>query len=867
MRRVYQLSIAITVSFLTTACGALQQGLGPTGADVSRPILFHLKTERLSSVAEDFSGVQRSQALASLRQADELASDSTSASERIDGTIVLRKENIFDRVFLYGFDLQYSSAGNAEYSLLEQSMALGHVPAVFRRIGDDLQLIAENSRLFESTVNHPETLINEYKIVHESDAELTITMNKPGMLVHKTLNGKDAAAPLSQWLRSLEHIDDGQYLLQETAIMLATGEVKLVLESLFPRESLVPEGYTAIEDNRDTNKLASRFMLIANEDVYVERSTSHGVPKREKTKFANRFHLGDDKATIDWYVTSNAPEELMPEIQSGVIGWNRYFAPIFGRDVVQFKGRLPSGIKLGDPRFNVINFDTVAEAGAAYESQASDPVTGIQSHSLVYMPYAWYNIAAGLSKSREMPSLKTAREIFEPKNAEALFGTERHVLRCARLAGDGGTTSDQAVDEFGRRVFISTLFHEVGHALGLGHNFKASLAFDGSKPYEAATNPTTHSVMDYNYYQHEQELFAVRGEAAGPILEYDRQAISYLYKGPDSIVASDKSIPACHDEDADLKTNGVDPTCIRYDAEMIPIVGLEHAYARLSEGALPSETRIGIDSRTLAQAFSEHEEIIAGVILDAAVTPDVKALELLIDRKVTGLDKLAGYYITQGAQSLRVNLTLNSVALRAWRSDPAVDGVVLTEGEWRKRYLKVLSGAIEQSSLPVLPSLSLKKLIDHVTTVIKTTERFGSEVERSELALKIEKTMTSKVGDAVASHFARLRASVAPSLAFDAELSFASGMHDFASIESMAVTYLSRLATRGLSAESLGAEGEDAARKAAVEALKTYQMLGVDYTGEITTVKQHLGSIKLTAKASGNQAVVDHVRSLEKILN
>ncbi|WP_273890875.1 hypothetical protein, partial [Serratia liquefaciens] len=34
----------------------------------------------------------------------------------------------------------------------------------------------------------------------------------------------------------------------------------------------------------------------------------------------------------------------------------------------------------------------VQDAGAAYESQNADPETGIQSHSMIYIPYAWVNI-------------------------------------------------------------------------------------------------------------------------------------------------------------------------------------------------------------------------------------------------------------------------------------------------------------------------------------------------------------------------------------------------------------------------------------------------------------------------------------------
>ena len=98
--------------------------------------------------------------------------------------------------------------------------------------------------------------------------------------------------------------------------------------------------------------------------------------------------------TIDWYVTPNITDEELKPVQLAVEGWNRYFKSFNGiqRKVVRFKGRLPEGIHLGDPRYNVINWDSRLVAGAAYETQATDPSTGKQSHSLIYMPAAWLQI-------------------------------------------------------------------------------------------------------------------------------------------------------------------------------------------------------------------------------------------------------------------------------------------------------------------------------------------------------------------------------------------------------------------------------------------------------------------------------------------
>ena len=788
----------------------------------------------------------------------------TPAAVRVAGQVTLKKSEIFGRTFLYGFDLQYSSAGNAKYSLLDQSMALGHIPAMFRQFGNKLQLVADNSRLFESVVNHPETLINEYKVISESDGELTITMDHSGLLVHKTLNGVSAAPPADQWLRSIEYVEAGNYFLQESAIMLATGEVQLVMESLFPRETLVPAGYVGIEDDRDANEDAKRFMMISNEKVYVERSKSNGVPVREQTAYGNRYNLKDSSSTIDWYVTANAPDELMGELKSGVVGWNRYFNEQQGRDVVRFMGRLPDNIKIGDPRYNVINFDTVAKAGAAYESQASDPLTGIQSHSLIYMPYAWYNIAAGLIKNREIPETKSEFPLIKrgPQSPEVLFGSARQVVRCVRdaaeleLAAPLGASAD-VIDDFGRRVFISTLFHEMGHAMGLGHNFKGSLAFDGTKPEATSTNPTTYSVMDYNYYQHELDLFTVIGGSEGPKLEYDRQAMSFLYNKGANIAATDKVIPSCNDEDADSKEEGIDPNCIRYDAESNPLIGLAHASGRFTDKA----GALGLETKTLSQMIDIQRGVLVASLLDAAVAKDATTAEDIVKKRLAGLTKLISYYVAVGAQSVRVNLTLNAGAMRAWKNDASTDGIVMPESERRLKYVQTLETFVKMTDLPAEPHAAVEELVEGMTKVISEAERFGTVEERKVLVGKLAEKIIKVTKESAVSSLARVRGGVAEKLAYDPELPFASGLIDGRTAEHIAVSALADIVVSDLTKDEVGDANLVAERTKAAGALKSFLAVDDDFKPLVLDVRAKLKVILLAAKDS-NQVVVDHVRTL-----
>ena len=75
--------------------------------------------------------------------------------------------------------------------------------------------------------------------------------------------------------------------------------------------------------------------------------------------------------------------------------------------------------------------------------------------------------------------------------------------------------------------------HEVGHTLGLRHNFRASTVYPLAKisdPTFTATNGISGSVMDYNPLN-----IALKGEPQGAYVEptigpYDYWAIEYAYR-------------------------------------------------------------------------------------------------------------------------------------------------------------------------------------------------------------------------------------------------------------------------------------------------------------------------------------------------
>lgn len=559
------------------------------------------------------------------------------AQPAIQGDVTFTKTEIFDRVFLYGADLQYSSIGDTNLSLLLQAIAIGHIPARFARVGDRLQLVADQTHLFQSDINHPGRLIHEWQVVREDATTVTVAIRQASAALVTIL--KDAKSPAARqtWVRSIEFVAQGNYLLLETSVEQADGTVAEMMESVFPRETLVPSGSSPKILLADPAKepLAKRYGLLGGEKLFLD------LPQgRVQTLVASRYPTPAAGQVIEWYVTPNVPAIYLPIIKSGVEGWNRYSQKMWNRDFVRFSGILPAGVKIGDPRYNVINWDSVPEAGAAYASQSSDPLTGLQSHALVYLPYAWVKIGQDYWKrggiSQDDAAVAALAKVMK---RGSLLG-EKLKVRCLHdMNLVASLEARKSPEVFARDLLKLVLFHEVGHALGLAHNFKGSLSWN---PDDAASVTTT-SVMDYNQYQLEGQLFTSELGAEGPLAEYDRQIISVLYNEGKDVTATDPVLPACDDERADDYDGGVDPLCMRYDAGNDPTEQLSRTIALVKD----ENAKLG-KSQSLVAALAEVSEALGD---PAKVTAEAEANAKIAEVAKQAAGIMAHYYAS-GAQSI-----------------------------------------------------------------------------------------------------------------------------------------------------------------------------------------------------------------------
>lgn len=625
--------ILLATASLVAACTSNK------GSDAPAPYVMKIETKPASAESQSILQDQRI-----------ATGGSTTAisSGAINPEVTLKLSSLQNRVFLYGADLQYSSIVNMEMFL--QSMAIGHEAVRFVVAGDKLQLVADQDYMYESNVNHPVRLVHEWDIVTRAVDEITIRMRVASPVLSGILYGAAAPAVRSNWVRSVKFVEQGQYLMFETSIELADGKIVEFMESIFPRETIVPQGYKPLLADPSREPMAERFRFLGGGAIWMD------LPEgRVQSQVATRFHVPTN-GTIDWYVTPNIPQEFIRPVQTAIEGWNRYYRAMFGRDVVVFKGLLPADIKIGDPRFNVVNWDSVAEATAAYESQAYDPYTGIQSHSLVYLPKAWVNIGkqywerGGFSHAREaqgsMGKLADLGLLGRNMKPNCFREIEMQMSLAAR------TNPDQ----FAEDLLKGVLFHEIGHALGLAHNFKGSLSFDGD-----AANPVfSTSIMDYNQYHVEEDAFDKTDSANGPLLEYDRQILSVLYNEGKDIKASDAVLPACDDSEADAVQSGVDPLCTRYDAGKEPTQMLQKTIDLIKD-----ESAKSYKMSSLSTAIKSTVDILGD---PAQVTDEDVAMERINTLNTQILGTII-YYYAGGAQGLGYMTQANIKSLRLNSAD------------------------------------------------------------------------------------------------------------------------------------------------------------------------------------------------------
>ncbi len=308
--------------------------------------------------------------------------------------------------------------------------------------------------------------------------------------------------------------------------------------------------------------------------VTVLKDFSDTTDSEHFVRYINRWNLKkkDSKAKVSppekpitFYMEKTVPVALRPTVRAGIEEWNKAYAKLgFDNAIEVIQQRDDDDWDPEDVRYNTFRWIT-ADAGFAMGPSRVNPMTGeILDADIIF--------DAGF-----LQFWKQQFETFTPADVAALagqpldpdkeplaklFGGHTHLpgmachycqgmqqqmnLAAAIFAARGidGADGKPVPEEFIHQGLKEVVMHEVGHTLGLRHNFKASswkTLAEINDPVKGAAEGTVASVMDYA-----PPYIAPKGQPQGlyytqTIGPYDYWAIEYGYK------------PISGDEAAELK--------------------------------------------------------------------------------------------------------------------------------------------------------------------------------------------------------------------------------------------------------------------------------------------------------------------------
>lgn len=381
--------------------------------------------------------------------------------------------------------------------------------------------------------------------------------------------------------------------------------LELPANPMRPRYADERVGYfvSAIKDfSRDTAE--SFFVRYVNRRRLEKRNSGPGPSEPVKP--------------IVYYIDRTVPTEWRPWVRAGILEWNRAFEEAGFRNAIQVLDAPDDTLwSAEDARYSTVRWTATNRSVYAVGPSNVDPRTGEILNADVLVSAAWIQTWRGESGEYVAPE-SAIRSAFLEDSAAAVMngeprlcglaegmrrqGTLTRAVLGARLARpDGGA----AIRRYIGQALKSLIMHEIGHTLGLRHNFRGSAGVTRAQISDrkfTQANGLGVSVMDYSPPALSLDPRDQGDYHSGTIGTYDRWAIRYGYstlgagelasanaKGsapaapvwtPDAEINALRAVAAeaaqpSHlygtDEDAGFGAYGLDPTVSRYDQTSDPL--------------------------------------------------------------------------------------------------------------------------------------------------------------------------------------------------------------------------------------------------------------------------------------------------------
>jgi hypothetical protein len=347
----------------------------------------------------------------------------------------------------------------------------------------------------------------------------------------------------------------------------------------------------------------------------------------EKRYYVNRWRLekkfpfaqaSEPVKPITYVLDRNIPQRYIDSVKAGVLEWNKAFEKIGFLNVmrVEVEPEKESGALNANRRASIRWYLDTDPGALAYGPSITDPRSGEVLQADIAISNNWVRLL------REVLVERAPYPVIGTQAAIAGFSTDQNpadqlsqAMRLAfgkhhhHLCEHGSFAADQAqfhlslmqmrgqieagspeVEKLVNAVLKDVVMHEVGHTLGLRHNFRASTVMPTDKlndPNYTLANGISGSVMDYNAINIPSNGVPYGRLAMDTIGPYDYWVIEYAYKPIDpaseaaelAAIASRSSEPQLAYGTDDEFRAGYDPEVNQYDLGNDPM-----AYAKLRFG-------------------------------------------------------------------------------------------------------------------------------------------------------------------------------------------------------------------------------------------------------------------------------------------
>jgi hypothetical protein len=286
--------------------------------------------------------------------------------------------------------------------------------------------------------------------------------------------------------------------------------------------------------------------------------------------------LSPPKKKIVFWIEKSVPDEYRAAVREGILEWNKAFEKIGFRDAIEVRQQEEEDFDPEDINYNTFRWITTDQGFAMGPSRAN-PLTGeIIDADIIFdasMVRFWREEnklfrgdsapASLIQATRQGWGLvdplapdgaardanegwNTPKKAEQSRNSARLMAARRGLCQCGAhmryelgmaamaLAAKGDTKPGEKIpDELIQQAVKETTMHEVGHTLGLRHNFKASTMLKNEQLHDTSITRKqglVGSVMDYAPIN-----LAPKGTKQGDYFSttigpYDYWAIAYAYK-------------------------------------------------------------------------------------------------------------------------------------------------------------------------------------------------------------------------------------------------------------------------------------------------------------------------------------------------